>query len=83
MLFVVGKICERQRLSGLGRMTSLGGKARIAGAKMGIRNTGLQLLARTFLHVPFAMVMTVGTEELAFKVICRQTDGLHGGFSSL
>lgn len=83
VLLVVGKICARIRLSALGRMTFLVGNAQIAGAKMAIRNLGIQLLAHTLPPVPFAMVMTVGTEALAFKVICRQTASLHGGVSAL
>lgn len=83
VLWVVGTICERTRLSGVGLLTSLGGKARITGPNMGIRTIDIQLLARTCLHVPFAMIGTVGTEAPAGKVICRQTDRLHGGFGSL
>jgi hypothetical protein len=80
---VVGKICDRTLLVRLGLLTSLSGKARGTGTKAGIRDIGVKLLARTRLQVPFAMIIAGRTEELAFKVICPQTDGLYGGFGSL
>jgi hypothetical protein len=63
--------------------TGLRSKPRMTVAKVRIRNIGIELFLSTGLEILFAMVIAVGTEDLAGKRLLSQPNGFPGRFGPL
>src|SRR5262245_33980745 len=64
-------------------MACLGGKAGIALAKVCVRDIRIAVFLDTRLEIDFALIVAVGAEARAFKVLRRQPNSLPVGFGPL
>jgi hypothetical protein len=77
-LLVVGNLCPRTLLGPGGLMPGLGGQARLAWAKMRIRDRGVQRFLGTRLESRFTMVGAVRATALPRPLLLRHPDCLEG-----
>ena len=83
MLGVIGKVFYSKFLVRGRFVAALGGKAGVALAKVPIRDIRIELGLGTRLEIGFAMIVAVGAEVLAFKILLRQPHGLPVCFGPL
>jgi hypothetical protein len=83
VFLVIGEIRYRKPVV-CGRVVAhLRDKPRISAAKVPIRAIGIELFLSAALEILFALIITIGAEDLPSKVILREPKSLHRRFGPL
>src|SRR5262245_10819395 len=84
ILFLVVSEIRLRKLLVWGRvMAGLGGKPRVALAKLVIWNIGVKLFVSAGLKILFAVVITIPTQDLTRKIVLSEPNGFRVRFGAL